>query len=687
MAGRRDLPYVVIDLLENTARNIKAQPVNLGGLAGVGGGVGGPPGGFIGWLPQTRVAYDVDEFAVATTSGSGTLLDNLNHIRYRIEQLESISGILVVDDVDGVPSISPTYRITFSGATLTDLGEGRVLVAIAASGGSGTPLTVEEADGSPSVNNVDKIIFSGATVTDLGNGDVRVTISGGGISGGDSTYLRLDATNDPITGPLVIDTSSSVDYEYALRIINNDTIHQGGGLYVENYSPGGNGLYIYQEQGKSLGIEQVSVLNQQVDQPLGYFTRYAFGATTAEFNLPIFKFVDYPSDSIVFSKGLLEHSYNEVTDLAIINSYIPTSSGVMVYFNSLNEIDSTGKLFSLGNNDIEKFYITGSGVVNIPTGATYNINGSPHTHTTGGAAPHRPGGRLTLATGTPITTTDQSAKATIYYTPYNGDLVPIYNGNWSEISFTELSLALDSNSGHTGYHQSGKNFDLFIYSDSGTLRLVSGPAWTNDTTRATALERVNGILMNAASMTARFGSSSGNTVTVAQDRGTFVGTFRASADGQTQVTTLNILLSNYYNREKATIIIKESTDFWSTTDTTWHSWNGSTANRVNVIFPDTAIPIELYFAFGTQEPAGWAAFGGIGLDTTSANSSQIGGPPTVAAAGNIVPGFSIYRGYPGLGFHYLQLVEKAAGSGTTYFYGDQGLPSDLQFGATGWVDF
>lgn len=174
----RKLDYIIIDLLESSARNLKAHPLNLGGIAGVGGGVGGPPGGFIGWLPQTRVAYDEDELATLATSVSGSLLDNLNHIRYRLELIEAGSGVLVVDEYDGSPSVSPTDRISFSGATVTDLGGGRALITINASGGSGTPLTVEELDGSPSVTNVDKIIFSGATVIDQGSGDVLVSISG-----------------------------------------------------------------------------------------------------------------------------------------------------------------------------------------------------------------------------------------------------------------------------------------------------------------------------------------------------------------------------------------------------------------------------------------------------------------------------------------------------------------------------
>lgn len=230
--------YTVLDLIETAARNSKVAPLNLGGIAGIGGGAGGPPGGFIGWLPQTRVAYDETEAATLFTPSSGmSLLDNLNHIRYRLNMVESgilASGITVIDDntssiyldidtihfsgagvtvldlgngdvqviitagsgvassggaiiavgeQDGSPLVSNVDTILFSGATVLDLGNGDVLVSIVA-GSGGTALTVEEYDGSPSVTNVDKIIFSGLVVTDLGSGDVMVsaepTVGSGG---------------------------------------------------------------------------------------------------------------------------------------------------------------------------------------------------------------------------------------------------------------------------------------------------------------------------------------------------------------------------------------------------------------------------------------------------------------------------------------------------------------------------
>lgn len=58
----------------------------LGGTSGSGGGSGGPPGGFVGKLIQTQITYDTTE--AETLAGSTSLVDNLNHIRYRINVME-----------------------------------------------------------------------------------------------------------------------------------------------------------------------------------------------------------------------------------------------------------------------------------------------------------------------------------------------------------------------------------------------------------------------------------------------------------------------------------------------------------------------------------------------------------------------------------------------------------------------
>lgn len=75
-----EFPFLLAEMLNQIPRQQRLTPIYLGGTSGSSGGQGQPPGGFVGKLPQSYVAYDTDEFAL--TSGSGSLVDNLNHIRY-----------------------------------------------------------------------------------------------------------------------------------------------------------------------------------------------------------------------------------------------------------------------------------------------------------------------------------------------------------------------------------------------------------------------------------------------------------------------------------------------------------------------------------------------------------------------------------------------------------------------------
>jgi len=84
---------------DTLVRFLRAQPINLAGIAAPSGGQGGGAG-YIGYLPQTRVAYDQTEAATQDTVVSGSLLDNLNHIRYTITTLSGIAagGVIIKDD-------------------------------------------------------------------------------------------------------------------------------------------------------------------------------------------------------------------------------------------------------------------------------------------------------------------------------------------------------------------------------------------------------------------------------------------------------------------------------------------------------------------------------------------------------------------------------------------------------------
>ena len=115
-----------------------------------------------------------------------------------------------------------------------------------------------------------------------------------------------------------------------------------------------------------------------------------------------------------------------------------------------------------------------------------------------GATPYAlAGGRLTLTSGTPVTTSDVTGAGTLYYTPYTSGQIALYSGSaWVVYTFTERSLSLTLTS--------GKNYDVFLYDNSGTLTLELSAAWTNDTTRADALTTQDGVYVKSGATTRRW---------------------------------------------------------------------------------------------------------------------------------------------------------------------------------------
>lgn len=262
-------------------------------------------------------------------------------------------------------------------------------------------------------------------------------------------------------------------------------------------------------------------------------------------------------------------------------------------------------------------------------------------------------GRLTLTSGTPITTSDVTAATTVYFTPYKGNRIGVYNGTfWILKTFTELSLSLAGLAASTPH-------DIFVYDNAGTLTLEA-LAWTNDTTRATALTTQNGVYVKSGATTRRY-----------------LGTIRTTGTiGQTEDSLLNRLVWNMHNRAPRDIKIVDTTDSWTYTGTSWRSLNNSTSNRATFVRGLNEDAMFLNFVL-SYSISGSLMSAGIGLDSTSSPT----GVYTRGGASIVTATNAHYAGIPGLGYHYLQLLEYSSAATTTY-YGDNG-GTFLQSGAVG----
>lgn len=271
-------------------------------------------------------------------------------------------------------------------------------------------------------------------------------------------------------------------------------------------------------------------------------------------------------------------------------------------------------------------------------------------------------GRLTLTSGTAVTTSDVTAAGTVYFTPYRGNRIWLYISSvWTPLVFAETSIAL---SGGTA----SKPHDIFGYSNAGTfaLELV---AWTSDTARATALTTQDGILVKNGDATRRY-----------------LGTLYMDGSKQCEDSAARRWLWNMYNRVRRSVKVIDTTDNWGYTTATYRQVRSSTSNQVDMVRGLDEDSVEVMAQHNaSNSSAGVGLFTSIGLDSTSAKAADcISTGVTTYIAGYAHTVTARYSGLPGLGRHYLAWLELSSATGTTTWTGDGG-GAIAQTGMTGSV--
>lgn len=289
-----------------------------------------------------------------------------------------------------------------------------------------------------------------------------------------------------------------------------------------------------------------------------------------------------------------------------------------------------------------------------------------------------PQGRLTLTSGVPTPAADVAGATTIYYlSAGTGRYVPHWNGSAVvPLSIVAgLSLALSSNAAHVGYHQSARNFDLYVFDDAGTVRLGTGPSWNagavagSDTARGTGagsteLESYQGILVNKNAITLRWGSASGNTVAVSARMATYVGSMRTVADGQVSDTAEMRLLFNAYNQVERQLRRNDPAASWVYTSVAFRQANANAANKLQVLLGLSGIKVRASIQHTAFNTAGSTArpcvvmFQVGGVDFPLGSTGGVFNTPALLSG--IANGVAMYEGYPGLGLQ--ELTWREAGN-------------------------
>jgi hypothetical protein len=291
-----------------------------------------------------------------------------------------------------------------------------------------------------------------------------------------------------------------------------------------------------------------------------------------------------------------------------------------------------------------------------------------------------PSGRLTLTSGVPVMTADVAAATTIYYTPYAGNSIPIYNGTvFVPYAFAELSLALSATA-----HIAGGLYDLFVWNNAGTLQLITGPAWSSVSVRATALAMLSGIYVNAAAMT---GIASNNTpVTVPINQATFLGTFSPAGASGTAGMIMNpapasggsnprLYLWNMYNRIMISALNSDNGASYTYASNVWRQARGSANNQINLIIglSEDSFVVSTYHTMSTGAVTGNGGYyGGIAYDTAATADFACQGQTTAAVALAVAGG--VTKTYPARqGYHTVVMTEMVYAGTSTYSFPEMSL--------------
>lgn len=266
------------------------------------------------------------------------------------------------------------------------------------------------------------------------------------------------------------------------------------------------------------------------------------------------------------------------------------------------------------------------------------------------------GGRVTLESGVPYSTTDQTAKTTVYFTPYghDGNLISIYDGTrWIPCTFSEISVSPPANT--------NTPFDIFATQSGGTVSLTA-TAWTSDTARnGYSITLLNGVPVKSTANTSRL-----------------VGMGRTTgSSGQTQQTASSDFCQNVQNLLPRKLYATDGTNSWNYTTATIRAARANTTvgtARTELLTP---LPYTMVHAAYTCTCAGDGNTAGIGIamDSTTARTfaaqevTSVGSACTTTAAGDF---------WPAIGYHYIQNTEVGDTTGGT-FYGDNGGTPPLTY--------
>lgn len=273
-------------------------------------------------------------------------------------------------------------------------------------------------------------------------------------------------------------------------------------------------------------------------------------------------------------------------------------------------------------------------------------------------------GRLTLTSGTPVTTADVTGATSLYFTPYQGNQIGLYDGAaWAPLTFTETT-------GSLGTLTNDLPYDVFGYL-AGSVLALEFVAWTSKTARATALAVQDGVLVKSGGTSRRY-----------------LGTFHTTSTTTTEDSKRRRLLWNYTHRARRPFYRIESAASWTYTLATVRQANANVLNQVECVVGVEGPVLDLtVLVAGSSSGTNYAVLG-IGEDSTTVMSANaLSGATQSAVADKLAPASTYLRINPAIGYHFYPWLEYAQASNVfTWWQSGWGAAGVKNAGMSGWIE-
>jgi hypothetical protein len=258
--------------------------------------------------------------------------------------------------------------------------------------------------------------------------------------------------------------------------------------------------------------------------------------------------------------------------------------------------------------------------------------------------------RLTLTSGVPVTVSDATAATSVYYTPFEGNLVSLYdNTRWKLYNLTEISIAVPATT--------SQMYDVFLYDNSGTLMLEI-VAWASDSARATGVSYFQGVIVKNGDSTRKY-----------------LGSFRTTTvSGQSEDSQAKRYLFNNYNRVRRPMRVVDTTDNWTYSTAAYRQANNNAANQLDFIqgTQEDAVQANVIHGATTSTATGRTMFTAIGLNSTTAKATSCINHYGATDNTTWATLTASFYDFPQLGRQTLVWLEYGGGADTQTWVGDGG---------------